>query len=296
MSKKQAQNGGGQALAAPEGSAALATAAHDELAGIGMDFEDDGLSQVGPEDIRIAAKVLNMKGVDEKGRKLPEDAYYDTVDETVKEKIDAVFLHMHKSHLYSFYDQAESRMRIVCRSFDREMGTMDDGTRRPCKGCPDAEWRTEEGKRTRNCSPVSNMFAIDRDTGLPFVVRYKRTSLPIIQSYLQKHHIGRRVLAGGKRVNYPLYCFQVELSCKMSDDGKYALPVITRGPVLSEQEILAHAENARTLRESVLPILNKVEDTAEAKEAPPDTSFDYGANVKQDFVDAPAADASTNAA
>ena len=278
---------------APEGNgAALATMpTHDELAALGdMDFEHDGLEEVDSTDIRIAAKVFNFKGVDQKGRKIPEDAFYDTVDETVKEKIDAAFLHLHKTNLYSVYDNDEGRTRIVCRSFDRQMGTMDDGTVRPCEGCPDAAWRTENGKRTRNCGPVYNMFGVDRETQLPFVVRFKRTSLPVIKSYLQKHHIGRRIVKG-KRDNYPLYCFRVELSCKMSDDGKYALPVLTRGEVLGSEEIKAHAENGKFLRENMLGILEKTEEQAAAIEAP-DTSFDpdkFGGDEGKDFVDSPAA-------
>jgi hypothetical protein len=279
---------------APSDATALAPASntHDELAALGdVQFDNDGLDEIDSTDIRIAAKVFNFKGVDAKGRKIPEDAFYDTVDETVKEQIDAAFLHLHKTNLYSVYDNDEGRTRIVCRSFDRETGTMEDGLQRPCEGCPDAEWRTENGKRTRNCGPVYNMFAVDRETQLPFVVRFKRTSLPVIKSYLQKHHIGRRIVKG-KRENYPLYCFQADLSCKMSDDGKYALPVLTRGAPLQLDEIKAHAENAKFLRENMFGILEKTEEVVAASEAP-DTSFDpekFGGEQGKDFVDSPAAE------
>lgn len=290
MSKKVTQ----QTLsAAPEGSA-LTAATHDELAALGdVEFDNDGLGEIDSTDIRIAAKVFNFKGVDAKGRKIPEDAFYDTVDETVKEKLDAALLHLHKTNLYSVYDNNENRTHIVCRSFDRVTGTMDNGTVRRCEGCPDAEWRTEDGKRTRNCGPVYNLFAIDRDTQLPFVIRFKRTSLPVIKSYLQKHHIGRRVVKG-KRDNYPLFCFRAELSCRMSDDGKYALPVLTRGEVLSPDEIKSHAENAKFLREHMLGLLEKTEEQVAASEAPPDTSFDpdkFGGDEGKDFVDSPASPA-----
>lgn len=290
MSKKQQ----GMSAAPPEGTAiAPASATHDELAVLGdMQFDNDGLDEIDNTDIRIAAKVFNFKGVDAKGRKIPEDAFYDTVDETVKEKLDAAFLHLHKSNLYSVYDNSESRTRIVCRSYDRKTGTMDDGTERKCEGCPDAVWRTEDGKRTRNCGPVYNMFGVDRETQLPFVIRFKRTSLPVIKSYLQKHHIGRRIVKG-KRDNYPLFCFRAELSCKMSDDNKYALPVLTRGEVLGPDEIKSHAENAKFLRENMFGLLEKTEEQVAASEAP-DTTFDpdkFGGETGNDFVDSsPAAE------
>lgn len=287
---KQAQQK--QAAAAPEPEPSTALVTTDELAGLTLQLADDGLGEVSAEDIKIAAKVINFKGTDPKtGRKIPEDAYYDTVDETVTDHIDAALLHLHKTNLYSLFDTAENRNRIVCRSFDRVTGTMQDGTERPCQGCPDAVWRTEEGKRTRNCGPVYNMFAVDRTTRMPFVVRFKRTSLPVIKSYLQKYFIGRRV-KDGKRLNYPLFAFGTALTCKMSDDGKYALPVLTRGELFSEDEIRAHADAQKFLRENMLGLLDKVEAQAEAKESAPDTSFDpekFTGDEGKDFVDGPSA-------
>ncbi len=137
------------AVAQPEPSTALVAGGADELEGLGLELADDGLGEVGAEDIKIAAKVINFKGTDPAtGRKIPEDAYYDTVDETVTDHIDAAFLYLHKTNLYSIFDTTENRNRIACRSFDRVTGTMQDGLERPCQGCPDAVWRTEDGKRT----------------------------------------------------------------------------------------------------------------------------------------------------
>jgi len=274
-------------------------ATHDELAGLGdVDLGDDGLGQVDREDIRIAAYTLNMKGKGADGRPYPIDAYYNTVDETTKLKVNGAFLHLHKTNMWSRYNELECRSDIKCRSYDRVTGTMDNGTVRPCQGCPDAEWhRDAEGKRTRNCSPVYNLFAFDRDAQIPFVTRYKRTALPVIKAHLQKHHIGRRIVRG-QRLNYPLHVFAVELSAKLSDNGNYAIPVITRGPVLERAEVEFLRDNARTLREQVIPILSHVESTAAATGAGDagdageagdagDTSFEpekYAADAGKDFA------------
>lgn len=263
-------------------SGALALTGHDEMAALGdLGLTDDGLGEIDRDDIRISARVFNMKGTDPKtGRKIPEDAYFDTVDETVSDTIDAALLDLHKSNLYSRFSNAEDRTEIICRSYDRVTGTMQDsGEQRPCKGCPDAEWRNEvvdgKQKRARNCGPVYNVFAVDRGTGLPFVVRFKRTSLDPIKSYLQKHFIGRRVLPGGKRTNYPLFAFQTRMSCTMDPSGKYALPVLQRGDLLSADEIKAHAEAQRFLREHMLAALDKTEAQAMAREGvEPNTDFD----------------------
>lgn len=268
-------------------------ATHDELAALGdVDLGDDGLGQVDREDIRIAAYTLNMKGKGADGRPYPIDAYYNTVDETTKLKVNAAFLHLHKTNMWARYNELERRSDIKCRSYDRVTGTMDSGVTRPCEGCPDAQWqRDAEGKRTRNCSPVYNLFAYDRDVQILFVTRYKRTALPVIKTHLQKHHIGRRIVHG-KRSNYPLHVFGVELSAKLSDNGNYAIPVIVRGPVLERAEIEFLGENARTLREQVVPILAHVESSAatsaaDAIDAEGDTSFEpakYAADAGKDFT------------
>lgn len=283
---------------AADSGTALAVNTHDELAGLGVDdivANDDGLGQVDADDIKIPVYVLNMKGKGADGRPLPIDEYYNTVDETSKRTVNAAFLHLHKTNLYSKWNQAESRTDILCRSYDRITGKWEaDGHERPCKGCPDAEWRrSDEGKRVKNCGPVYNMFAIDRDDHLPFVTRYKRTALPVIKQHLQRHHIGRRIVKGGQRANYPLQVFAVTMEAEISD-GKgstYAIPTLVRGKVLDAAEIGQLTEAARALRESVLPILMHVERAVASSEgndeAGGDMSFEpdkYAAEAGQDFA------------
>lgn len=293
MTKKQADL---PTTPTPPTTTAVTTydATRDELAQLGMTDEDlgaDGLAEVDREDIRIAVYTLNMKGKTPDGQRYPLDAYYNTVDETLKPRVNAAFLDLHKTNLWSRYNETERRSDIKCRSYDRVTGTMDSGVRRPCEGCPDAEWRRDaEGKRTKNCSTVYNVFAFDRDAGIPFVVRFKRTALPVIKAHLQKHHIGRRIVQG-RRSNYPLHVFAVELTAETADNGNYALPVIVRGPLLERREIEFLRDNARVLREQVIPILTHVESTAAAATGPEtdegDTSFDttkYAADVGKDFT------------
>jgi hypothetical protein len=270
-----------------DGSTALAPVS-DELAEIELPEDaSDGLGPLGPDDVRIAVRVFNFKGKDKDGRKIPEDVYYDTIDETTSQTIDAVLVLRHQTNVYSFFDNDEKKTKIVCRSNDQVTGTMDNGTRRPCDGCPDAVWHTDDKGKRQRCAPVYNMFALDRANSMPFAVRFKRSSLPVIQSYLHRHHFGRRVLRG-ERVNYPLYCFAVKLSLKLSDNGNYAIPVLERGAVLSQAEISACAEMEKTLREKVLPVLFRLEEIAEAHAGREDTSFDtdkMDAAAGQDFVE-----------
>lgn len=280
--------------AATDALAPMTPTAPDELAQAGLvvaDDADDGLGEAGAEDIRIATKVWNMKGVGADGRKIPEDEFYDTIDQTTTPTLDAVLLYLHKTNLYSEYDNTEGKNRIVCRSFDRVTGTMENGTTRPCAGCPDDQWYTDGGKRRKHCGPVYNVAALDRTSQLPFWLRFKRTSLPVFKQHLQKHHLGRRVV-GRDRRNYPLYAFGVTLRCRMSDDGKYALPVIERGPVLAQAEYDACEHAAATIKANLMQLIGQA-DATEAATPGPDTSFDYGANggaaaaggTGQDFVE-----------
>lgn len=256
-------------------------ASSDELAGLidGLELASDGLEEIDNEDIKIPVKVFNMKGVDEASEPIPPNVFYDTIEQTTKKRLRLALLTLHKANEWREYDEGEGRSKIRCRSFDRVTGTMEDGTVRPCKGCPDAQWRTDDnGKRTRRCGPVYSFVAIDRETQQPCMLRFKRTSLGPIQDYLNRHFLGRRILSGGKRAHYPLFAFETIASLKMSDDKKYAIPVLERGEVLPREEIGAHAANAQVFRESIMPIIQKLSDQdqgdADASRSAPNTSFD----------------------
>lgn len=276
-------------------AAPLATLTNDVLGGLDLGADaDDGLGETDQSDYRDAALVLNFKGKDKNGRAIPPDVFYNTLTETTHEKVSAVFCLLHKTNLYSKFDKARNKTDIICRSFDRVTGTMSDGTIRPCEGCPDAKWYQGQGddgkpKRMKNCSEVYNVFGVDRDSAQAIVVRYKKTSLPVIKTYLQKHHLGRR-LVKGKRLNYPLYAFGVTMTAKLAADGAtYAVPILERAEVLSEEEIRVHALNTKALGERMRGVLERLEDQVEGREV--DTSFDVDAMGEaegQDFVESKA--------
>jgi len=272
-------------LALVEGDEAQLAGLIDEL-----DVSDDGLTEVSAEDIKLPVKVWNFKGVDATGDPIPPNVFYDTVTERWARSIDLMLINLHKTNEWRQYDEAEGRSRVLCRSFDQLKGTMEDGTVRPCQGCPDAQWTTTpEGKRTRHCGPVYNVFAAELESRQPCVLRFKRTSLPAIQSYLNKHHIGRRV-QNGKRSNWPLFVFSVRASLRMSDDKKYALPVLEKTGILSKEDIAQGAETVEYVKTVLLGELGKVieADGADASEGGGDTSFDpdkFAADEGKDFVD-----------
>jgi len=271
----------------PSPGAALATREQDAVALSvldDMDIEVDGLEEASREDLKVAAKVFNMVGVDSNNDPIPKNAFFDTIEETVQKRIDAILLVLHKTHSYSEYNNAEKKTERFCASFDRvtgrvlrDFGGHKEGDLRNCKDCPDYAWRKDaDGKNTRNCGDVYNVVGLERESQMPFVVRFKKTSLPVIKTHMQKHHLGRRVVAG-KRANVPLFAFAVELSCVMADAGTHALPVIERGAVLSKDEMLVAAEAAKMLREQMFDVLDRTETqeaSAEETGGAGDTSFD----------------------
>ncbi len=267
------------AIAVADESAALAGLV-DELG-----LEVTGLEEAEASDIQIAAKVLNFKKKTQPGEDpIPANHYYDTLTETPKKKLRLQLLNLHKTHEWREFVQAENKSYIRCRSFDRETGRMEDGTERPCDGCPDRQWETdpETKKRSRRCGDVWNMGALDLDEEKPCVVRFKRTSLPVVKAYLNKHHLRRRKTAKGM-ADWPLFFFECVATAKMSENGVYAIPILERGDVLSKEQITLGHESAKYLSERAKDIASvasekDVDDSAE-RASSDDTSFDPGSFV-----------------
>ena len=256
MSKKSS------ALAQVE-TTSLGMGAEDDLLQVlgdeGFDL-DDGLDQVDGDDLQIAVKVFNMKRVDpDTKRATPPDVFFDTVTESTQDEVDAVLTYLHKTNEWREYDESEGRSKVRCRSFDRVTGTLEDGTSRACQNCPDANWQTIEGKRTRRCGPVYNVYAVEKETRAPFVIRFKRSSLRPFKQYLNRYFIGKRIVKG-RRANYPLYAYETKLSLRMSDDGKYALPVFQKGSILDRDSIRAAAAEVPFVRDALVGSLERIVD------------------------------------
>jgi hypothetical protein len=230
------------------------------------DFEfggDDGLGEVDAEDLRLPVIVWNLKGKDERGELRRLDEFYDTLNETSHRTLRCAFIHLHKTNSFARFDNATNETVIVCSSNDRITARMrakhptlplDVGDERACEGCPDKDWhKDEKGKNTQNCATVYGVFAVMLDEQLRptdgFLIRFKRTSLPPFKTHLQKHHLGKRALPGGKRGNWPMFTFEVNLRLEVSANGNYATPIIERGRVLPKETLQALAEQAKYFAE-----------------------------------------------
>lgn len=259
----------------------------DKLAMVLADaeIEDDGLGPVEEGDMKLRLMLFNLKGKTEDGKQLRQDVFVDSVTEEMTEEIECVWLVRERSNLWAEYDEKESKNIVKCSSdFSRTKGEMADGTIRPCQDCPDAKWRTDsDGKRTRNCSTVHWLVGIELKTGMPFALKFRRTSEPVIKQYLQRHHLGRCKLPNGELKNYPLFAFKSTARLEMHDSGNYALPILDCGdPITDKATILDLQAQAKTAREWLTASRRKFEDDDRDGG---DTSFnpdDYGANAGQD--------------
>jgi len=250
----------------------------DALDGLDLGDADDGLGELGREDLGVATLALNAKRTDKNGRQIGADMLFNTVDETARETVNAIFLCREKTNAYTRYDETEQRTHVLCRSDDLITGTMADGATRPCKNCPDAVWRTdpETNKRNKNCALVHTILGIDRDLQQLFLIRFRKTSEPAITSHLKKHHINRRVQRG-KLSNYPLYTYAVRISGRMaSAKATYALPVLELIGKLPDEEILMCAETVRAYKDQMRGLVARAEaaEVAADDSSGGDTSFD----------------------
>lgn len=252
-----------------EQGAALAVVQDDDASALaaaleGFDFGlNDGLQDVDPDDIRLPVMVWNLKGKDPNNpqvlRKVNE--FYDTLNERTYSTLTCAFVQLQKSRAFTRFNNEKNENVIYCSSHDRVIGRMrtqhpdlpqvTEGTERRCESCPDKEWqRNSAGKNVRNCDQVYGVFAthLNPETLEPtdgFLLRFKRTGLPPFKTHMQKHHIGRMMLPGGKRANVPLYSFAVEMRLEVSDNGNYATPVIVRGRVLPRQTVAILHDQAK---------------------------------------------------
>jgi hypothetical protein len=128
---------------------------------------------------------------------------------------------------------------------------------------------------------------------MPFVTRYKRTSLPVIKTHLRKHHIARRPLPGGGRGNVPLFVYRVKMTGQLAaEKATYALPIVEPQGMLDRESVLRYAAMAKQLVQSDMfrKVIEKAEASDTASEAPIDTSFDpnkWADAEGDDFVPAP---------
>jgi hypothetical protein len=271
------------ALTNPADEAAALAALNASVEG---DEVYDGFSEsMGSDQFRLPRRLFNQsKGTDVDGNRLVPDVYYDPISQRSAKTIDAILIMEHTTRAFTTYDEDTEETTYICMSNDCVTG-IEQATQRPrtCKGCPDAAWKKNaKGKRSVNCDESYYVLAVDMATREPFVILFRRTSASAIRTHVQRHHFGKRELPDGRKANMPLYWRRVRLSLELSENGKYAVPVIEVTGVTDP----ATADMCRETLDAYRSILTRAEDHSKAEAAPaaaanggggggaPNTSFD----------------------
>jgi len=270
-------------MAKSKDQSALALASpQDEAGGLAvldeLEFEVTGMEEIDADDLRFSTKVWNMRSKRPDGKGLFQvDEFFDTLTEQTTRELHCVFVTLHKTNDYAFFDNDKQETVRVCTSYDRETGTLraqhpdtgqPAGTVRPCATCPDALWhKDDKGKNVRNCAPVYGVIGVELDGDgnptSPFMIRFKKTSLQPFKAHLQKHHIKRRQdPKTRKMVDVPLFAFSVRIRLEADKGGQFAVPILERGDVLSRDLLLQLSEQAKGFRE----MADDVTRAAEKKE------------------------------
>lgn len=254
-------------------STALAMVEDEALAALNEigfgDGDEDGIGQVGASDVQFPSLVFNASVTDKDGEPISKKVFFNTLHETTQKTVRCVLLQRRTTNRWTYYDEEKNETQVVCASEDQKHGVLrialdstgEEGTVRGCQGCPQAQWATtNRGKKTRECSEVDNVIAVDLDTKEPFVIRFKRTAMPPWKTYLRKHHIGRRIV-DGRRVHMPLWAYECTISLEMASTI-HSVPVFERSRVLAPEELVEMKQLSQDAREYMDAALLATEDGA----------------------------------
>lgn len=232
-----------------------------ELAALMSGIEVTGLEDVDASDLKLAAKLWNMKGVDgASGKARNPDMFMDTVTEEMSDEVSCVLLSLSKSRRWDEFDNGEQKTFVHCQSADAILGTMADGTTRHCANCPDKGWgEGPDGKQVRKCGKVYTAVGVEDDGSRAFTIRFKKTGLDPFLKYINKHFLNAFVGEDGKRSNIPLFFYKTRITLQMHESGNYALPVFELGDRLPPADIKAMTENAKAYRDMMSAVMDRAD-------------------------------------
>jgi len=115
-----------------------------------------------------------------------------------KEKLRCVLLRVRPSRVYwPDFDPSEENPVPICKSNDARTPAKDieEPMAPSCMGCPYSLWndkaKTPREKKPK-CALVWNLLCLDMETGIPFVIAAKRTSIKPFRNYLTRFRLTRR--------------------------------------------------------------------------------------------------------
>ena len=167
-----------------------------------------------------------------------------------KEVLRCVILRGRASRVYWPPYNPNEEPTPICKSNDaiRPAPDIPNPLSKECATCPYAQWG-EKGERPE-CALVYNLLCLDLDTGIPFIISAKRTSLKPLRNYLTRFRF--RMM--------PTYAVETIIKAKKIDT--YYVLDFTEGEVLRKQDIEIVAKYAEDLAD----VFKKTDVTEVAEE------------------------------
>lgn len=200
------------------------------------------LAEIDETDTLIPWYFFNMKLKDKHDRWLPPNAFFHSLREDTRERIETTLLFLHKTHRYTVYEEGEGT-KVLCSSLDRVKGLWrETGEPLDCATCRfapiPAHWKNGTPPP---CRLIWTFIGFDEQHQEPFAINVKSTSMTPAKRFLNTHFLRK---FRGK--DLPLFVYRVRLSLEQPT-GTYAVLTFEQIGVNPPDAITQYAALAETL-------------------------------------------------
>ena len=218
------------------------------------------------------SNINNLEGIDELGYTIPimkieyKRSPNTRDDDTLKEGlftsslggqkglIHCVILRGRPSRVYwpEKFDPTEENPVPICKSNDgiNHSKDIENPKNSKCKTCPYTQWGKDNEKP--KCARVYNLLCLDMETGIPFIISAKRTSLKPLRGYLTKFYFSQKAT------------YSVETVIGIRKMANYYLLQFSEGEELRKQDVEIASKYAEDLADAFRR--TEVTETTEASE------------------------------
>jgi hypothetical protein len=221
-------------------------------------MDTPGTEEIPPDERRPPLIAWNLDMRDDQGNDVQPNMFYNCQSGDQTESMIVALLSIKRGREYSYYDEAQRKKIVVCRSFD-----MSTGQRRDDYSGDDGEWKAgdlfncetcryrmgKQGER-KDCTITMRFPCYDLERNEIVVFNVMRSSFIPMSRYLERHFFGQLKI-GKTRKDIPLYMLTTVLNLK-EDQGRgkrfYVLDPVCDGPLASKETVLALKKMAEQIK------------------------------------------------
>lgn len=238
-------------------------------------MDTPGTDEIPPEERRPPLIAWNLDMRDDQGNDVKPNMFYNCQSGDQVESMTIALLSIKRGREYSYFDEAQRKKILVCRSFD-----MNTGQRFDDHSDEDGEWKSgdlfncetcrykmgKQGER-KKCTITMRFPSYDLERNELIVFNVMRSSFIPMSRYLERNFFGQ-IKIGNTRKDIPLYMLATRLALR-EDQGRgkryYVLDPVCDGPIASKETVLALKKMAEQIR--------KMKSDAFADEPPQDAQY-----------------------